>query len=109
MYQMTRIDVRCVKSSRAPHRSAFGSTLLQTLRIRSSHGDNVPRATAAMGFDEVTMSRVRVVGAVRVHGAFGVRQLARGNIRVTSTASGVTESNVQRIVRWSEGDIRERR
>jgi hypothetical protein len=37
------------------------------------------------------MSRVRVVGAVRVHGAFRVRQLARGKIPVTSTVDGVTE------------------
>jgi hypothetical protein len=37
------------------------------------------------------MSRVRVVGAMRVHGAFSVRQLARGNIGVASTAVGVTE------------------
>jgi len=46
-----------------------------------------------MGFDEVGMSRVRVGGTVRAHEGFGVRQLARGDIRVTSTTGGVPGNN----------------
>jgi len=42
-----------------------------------------------MGFDEVGMSRVQVGGTVRAHEGFGVRQLAQGDIRVTSTTDGV--------------------
>jgi hypothetical protein len=45
-------------------------------RHGASKGIHISQAAAAMGFDEVGMSRVRVGGTVRAHGGFGVRQLA---------------------------------
>ena len=44
-----------------------------------------------MALDEVRMSRVRVVCAVRVHNTLRVRQLTRIDIGITSTAGRVPE------------------
>ena len=52
---------------------------------------DIPRAAAATGFVLVRMCLVGMVGTMRVHGTFEVRQLARGKIPSASTADGVPE------------------
>jgi hypothetical protein len=56
----------------------------------SSRGRNrISKTAAADGLDDVRMSRVRMVRAVRVHPTLGVRHLARSEIAIASTVDRV--------------------
>lgn len=50
---------------------------------------NIPGASAPGRFKLVLVRRMRVTDAMRIHGRFDVRQLARGEIRQTATSCGV--------------------
>lgn len=71
-----------------PRESSLNAVLV--MGIPSSRGGKtISQAAAANGLDEVRMSRVRVVCAVRVHTTLGVGQLACSKIAVASTACRV--------------------
>jgi hypothetical protein len=60
---------------------------------------DIPSATATRGLNVVSMSRMRVINAVGVPGAFGVRYHARRKVRGASPAGGVPEKKGANIPR----------
>ena len=88
-------------------RRESSSNAVLVMGIPSSRGGKtISQAAAANGLDEVGMSRVRVVCAVRVHTTLGVGQLAYSEIAGTSTAYRVPEKR-EIPVRWfADADFR---
>lgn len=61
---------------------------------RGLAGD-IPAAAATMRFSDVTMGRMRVIGAIGAPGIFAVRYLARRKVPDASPAVGVPEKKRQ--------------
>lgn len=73
-----------------PRQSVFLLLVVRGLGLaRARAVGNIPGAANPRRFEPVRVRRMRVVSAMRFHGGFDVRYLARGEIRQPSAACGV--------------------